>query len=476
MTKIKIHQISSGEATVGQVPTADGAGNADWEEPAGGAVDAADVTYTPAVATDWNGDADPGNADDAFDQLAERVDDLEGGSGHAAVTLDADAAAILDLSTQEIGLDVQNANTVLAGPTTGAANEPTFRALVAADVGTETPNGAKFLRDDMSWQTPAGGGDVATDPIWDAKGDLAVGTGANTAAKLTVGAANTFPMADAGETTGLKWGIAPYHLCQGRITLTSGTPVTTADVTGATSIYFTPYKGDQIGLFDGTYWDILAFAELTLSLAGYTASKPYDIFAYNNSGAVALESLVWTDATTRATALVYQNGILVKSGTTTRRYLGTIYINSSGGQTDDSNTKRFVWNYYNQKDRQIKRTESTAHTYNSSTPREWNNNAAIRVYFVLGLIEEPIYGFFTCRIYNTAVCGFALNRTNDYSANSITPYNGSSSAAQWNVGGSTSLDITHLNVGYNYLTVCEDNGGGGTSNFITFRHVAIIMG
>lgn len=37
-----------------------------------------------------------------------------------------------------------------------------------------------------SWAA-GGGGDVATDAIWDAAGDLAVGTGANTAAKLTAG-------------------------------------------------------------------------------------------------------------------------------------------------------------------------------------------------------------------------------------------------------------------------------------------------
>jgi hypothetical protein len=36
-----------------------------------------------------------------------------------------------------------------------------------------------------------GGGSVATDAIWDAAGDLAVGSGANTAAKLTAGAENT---------------------------------------------------------------------------------------------------------------------------------------------------------------------------------------------------------------------------------------------------------------------------------------------
>lgn len=43
-----------------------------------GTPDASVVTYTPAVLTDWDGDADPGHVDDALDQLAERVDDLEG--------------------------------------------------------------------------------------------------------------------------------------------------------------------------------------------------------------------------------------------------------------------------------------------------------------------------------------------------------------------------------------------------------------
>lgn len=81
-------------------------------------------------------------------------------STHDAVTLDGDAGTILDLSTQEIGLDVQTANTVLAGPTTGAANEPTFRALVAADVGTGAPTGAKYLKDDMSWDSPASSGNI----------------------------------------------------------------------------------------------------------------------------------------------------------------------------------------------------------------------------------------------------------------------------------------------------------------------------
>src|SRR5665213_2163919 len=39
-------------------------------------------------------------------------------------------------------------------------------------------------------------------------------------------------------------------ICDGRLTLTSGVPVTTADVASATTVYFTPYKGNKIALFD----------------------------------------------------------------------------------------------------------------------------------------------------------------------------------------------------------------------------------
>lgn len=46
-----------------------------------GSEDAADITYTPAVLADWDLSADPGDVDQALDQLAERVTDLEAGGG-----------------------------------------------------------------------------------------------------------------------------------------------------------------------------------------------------------------------------------------------------------------------------------------------------------------------------------------------------------------------------------------------------------
>jgi hypothetical protein len=56
-------------------------------------------------------------------------------------------------------------------------------------------------------QLSSGGGGVATDSIWDAAGDLAVGTGANTAAKLTMGSALQVLRVNAAGTA-LEWAAA----------------------------------------------------------------------------------------------------------------------------------------------------------------------------------------------------------------------------------------------------------------------------
>src|SRR4029077_12851500 len=50
-----------------------------------------------------------------------------------------------------------------------------------------------------------GGGSVATDTIWDTKGDLAAATGADAASKLAAGANGTVLMADSTQATGIRW-------------------------------------------------------------------------------------------------------------------------------------------------------------------------------------------------------------------------------------------------------------------------------
>lgn len=181
------------------------------------------------------------------------------------------------------------------------------------------------------------------------------------------------------------------RICDGRLTLTTGTAVTTADVTGATSAFFTPYTGNRIVLYDGTNWNMRTFSEITISLAGLTASRPYDVFAYDNAGVVTIETLVWTNATTRATALALQDGVLSKSGQTTRRYIGSIYINGSGGQTDDTLTKRYVYNYLNRAIRTLQRLETTSTwNYTTATYRQANGAAANQVEVMVGVAEDAI--------------------------------------------------------------------------------------
>lgn len=67
--------------------------------------------YTPAVLTDWNGSADPGNVDNALDQLAERVTDIEDGS----TTVDASNVTYTpaELNNYSGGVDPGNADDAL---------------------------------------------------------------------------------------------------------------------------------------------------------------------------------------------------------------------------------------------------------------------------------------------------------------------------------------------------------------------------
>ena len=90
---------------------------------------------------------------------------------------------------------------------------------LAAHEGASDPHTGYVREADANWvdltdggpttlHSHAGGGGgefVASSTIWDAKGDLAVGTGADTAAALTVGANDQILMADSAEVTGLKW-------------------------------------------------------------------------------------------------------------------------------------------------------------------------------------------------------------------------------------------------------------------------------
>ena len=198
--------------------------------------------------------------------------------------------------------------------------------------------------------------------------------------------------------------VTDLGICEGRLTLTSGTPVTTADVTGATSVFFAPYAGNRIALYDGSSdWNVRTFTEITIAVGTLDAGQPYDLFAYDNSGTVTFDApLAWTNDTSRATALTTQNGVLVKTGATTRRYIGTLYTTATP-TTEDSYAKRFLWNYYNRVTRPMRVLEATSSwVYTTATLRQARGSAANQLDFVCGMNETPVSAMIAATYANTS--------------------------------------------------------------------------
>ncbi len=176
-------------------------------------------------------------------------------------------------------------------------------------------------------------------------------------------------------------------LCEFRLTLTTGTPITTADVVAATTIFCTPYQGNRLALYDGNgVPTIFAPPEFSIAVPA-TTSQNYDIFAFNNAGTPALELLAWASGSARATPLVntIAPGIYTKSGDPTRRYLGSFRTTTVSGQTEDSFANRLLSNGNSLK-RPLRIVESTnSWPYSIATYRQANANAANQVAVVVGL-------------------------------------------------------------------------------------------
>lgn len=300
----------------------------------------------------------------------------------------------------------------------------------------------------------------------------------STAGAITITApTNARLLGRADSTSSLVLGAPPMvppglGIVNGRLTLTSGTPVTTGDVTGAASIFFTPYQGNQIALFDGSaQWKPYQFAELTLALGTLTSGLPYDVFLYDNAGTLTLESLAWTNGTTRATALTTQNGVLLKSGATTRRYLGTFYTTATT-TTEDSALKRDLWNYYNRIDRELRRQESNATwNYTTATWRQANASASNQVEVVIGVAEVNLKLTASSMFANTNASVNAAIAIGEDST--TTPLDtgvggtGSSAVASANAFAQLLYTLTRYPaIGRHFYAWMEFSGATGTTTFV----------
>lgn len=179
-------------------------------------------------------------------------------------------------------------------------------------------------------------------------------------------------------------------IIQGRLSLTSGSPVTTADVTAATTVYWTcgGSTACQVALYDGANWNIRTFTELSIAVPA-TTNVVYDVTLQDNGTSTpSLVLLQWTNDTTRSIALATQNGVLEPAGNLTKRYAGTFRTTGVSGQTEDSCAKRYVWNYYNRVQRSLCLQETTGSwTYTSAAWRQARATATNQVDAVFGVAE-----------------------------------------------------------------------------------------
>lgn len=200
-----------------------------------------------------------------------------------------------------------------------------------------------------------------------------------------------------------------YHTMQARLTLATGTPVPVVDQTGKTTIYLTPYNGNEIWLFTNGHWQRYELAEVSLAPA-LAASKVYDVFVYDNAGTITLETVVWTDDNTRATALQAQDGVWLKSSDLTRRWVGS-FRTSAASQMEDSVANRLVFNLYNQVQRSLQRLSASedGYTYSTNTYRQVNANAANQVTLLCGLAGQQFVSLQAQHLFSAAVAADSGN-------------------------------------------------------------------
>lgn len=123
-----------------------------------------------------------------------------GPSGSSGVTT-ATAPLRYNSGTQTIDFQDQNANMVLAGPTTGSAAAPSFRALIASDIPAIAESGVTNLTTDLAAKAPIANPTftgIATAPIWATSG-LTGATAASRYVGATTGGApatGTFAVGD----------------------------------------------------------------------------------------------------------------------------------------------------------------------------------------------------------------------------------------------------------------------------------------
>jgi hypothetical protein len=299
------------------------------------------------------------------------------------------------------------------------------------------------------------------------------------------------------DTSDSRWrlsegpGFMPLNNSGFRLTLTTATPVMTANTTAQTTVYYTPYLHNFALLYNGSQFYVEQFSELSQTLADATKSpaagavnKLYDMFLWNDAGTIrCTRGPAWSSSTARGAGAgttelervsgVWLNKVSISNGPAANRgvYVGTIATDGNGanGQLNmnlvpaaaagGTNNKLDVWNMYNRVDvTALCRPSDDTWAYNATaTIRAANASNSNRITFVRGLDEDAILAienqYVVCGAGATLVIGIGLDST--------TVISGLPARSTSNQSDTLPVLYTGLpGIGQHFLQMLESCGGG----------------
>jgi hypothetical protein len=282
----------------------------------------------------------------------------------------------------------------------------------------------------------------------------------------------------------------------------TGDVIQTADVIGTTTIFYSPFVGSVIPIWNGATFVNTTFSELTMTLtaAGSPSNTIQDACVFSNNGTPTLVlGPSWTTVTAgsgnRGTGagtaqLTRLNGIWVNAvqitgynGLTSTSipanqctYVGSVSIDSAAGQVTAhrsyGQSRKFgVWNAYNRQPIYLKAGDSSASWSVGGGTRAANGNVNNSLTVFQGLTEETMQFTAYEKMSGTQTSGGTLGGQVGIGFNSTSATSGQSIAAQMNIAanwsqvfGPQASYFTLPALGTNVITLLEASGGGLTAN------------
>lgn len=289
----------------------------------------------------------------------------------------------------------------------------------------------------------------------------------------------------------------------GRLTPTSGSPVVTGDATVGT-IYYTPYIGDQIPLYDGSSAFVpTTFTELSNALnqsssgkagpAAVTTNSNYDLFVWDDSGTLRLtRGPLWSSGTSRGSGAgttqltmfkgFWFNAAAISNGPAQFRgtYVGTIRTNGSSqaawvhGGAASGGTAAILgfWNAYNRVRVTGRVSDSTSSwSYATASFRSANNSTGMRVSWVNGFDYDSIrVAYMTLAVVaaGKANAAIGLDSTSSASSNCLIATGGTSNSF------ALTSELHDTSLGFHFAQALERAQDGVSVDFYSGGNVGLI--